>query len=103
MHVSDRGVQLLSKGEAKPRDTGEKAAGNLRMVRRFQSCRGIIVSLGARNRISGSEAEKRVTCAAAWVGMWRMHDDISSAVCTRCAWLKCIAFFVFALGLVAVC
>ena len=103
MHVSDCGVQLVSKGEAEPRDTGEKAAGNLMMAQRSQSCRGINVSSGTRNRINGSEAEKRVTCAAAWVGMWRMHDDISSTVCTRCAWLKCIAFFVFAFGLVAVC
>ena len=44
-HVSDRGVQLVTKGEAEPRDTKEKAAKNLKMVRRSQLCRGITVSL----------------------------------------------------------
>ena len=45
MHVSDRGVQLVSKGEAEPRDTKEKAARSLKMVRRSQMCHGITVSL----------------------------------------------------------
>ena len=33
-------------------------------------------------------------CAVARVGMWRMHHDISSAVCTRSAWLECLSLFV---------
>ena len=33
-----------------------------------------------------------VACAVAWLGMRRMHQDISSAVCTRCAWLECLSF-----------
>ena len=45
MHVSDRGVQLVFKGVVEPRDTKEKAAKSLRMVRRSQSYRGIIASL----------------------------------------------------------
>ena len=45
-----------------------------------------------------------VTCVVAWVGLRRMHRYVSSAVCTRCAWLECLSFFVLCnwLSLVAV-
>ena len=43
-HVFDRGVQLVSTGEAEPRDTKEKAGRSLKMVRRSQLCRGITAS-----------------------------------------------------------
>ena len=42
MQVFGHGVQLVSKGEVEPRDTREKAAKGLRMVRRSQSSLGII-------------------------------------------------------------
>ena len=45
MQVSDRGVQLVFKGEVEPRDTKENVARSLKMGRRLQSCRGITVSL----------------------------------------------------------
>ena len=45
MRVFDRGVQLVSNGEVEPRDTKEKAARSLKMVRTSQLCRGITVSL----------------------------------------------------------
>ena len=38
-------MQLVSKGVVEPRDTKEKAAKNLRIVRRSQSYRGINASL----------------------------------------------------------
>ena len=44
MQVSDRGAQFVSKGEVEPRHTKEKTARSLKMVRRSQLCRGIIVS-----------------------------------------------------------
>ena len=59
MQVFDHGVELVSKGVVEPRDTKGKAAKRLRMVRRSQSYRGIIVSLGARNRTSEAEVEQR--------------------------------------------
>ena len=43
--VSDRGVQLVSKGVVEPRDTKGKTASSLKMARRSQSCRGITFSL----------------------------------------------------------
>ena len=45
MQVFGHGVQLVSKGEVEPRDTKEKAAKNLRMVRKSQSSLWIIASL----------------------------------------------------------
>ena len=45
MRVSDRGVLRVWKGEVEPRDIGEKVTRSLNMARkRFQSCRGLIVS-----------------------------------------------------------
>ena len=44
MQVFDHGVQLVAKAVVEPRDSKGKAAKSLRMVRRSQSYRGIIVS-----------------------------------------------------------
>ena len=75
MQVSDRGVQLVSKGEAEPRDTTGKVARSLKMARRSQSCRGIIVSLGARNRISEAEVEQRGDSP-----VLVMHDGVTKPI-----------------------
>ena len=48
MQVSDRGAQLVSKGEVELRDNKVKAARSLKMGRRSRSCRGITVSLEPR-------------------------------------------------------
>ena len=42
--VFGHGVQFVSKGEVEPRDTREKAAKSLRIVRRSQSSPGILAS-----------------------------------------------------------
>ena len=65
MQVSDRGAQLVSKGEVEPRDTREKAARSLKMVRRSQSCRGIFVSLEP-----GIESVMRRWNSVETVGSW---------------------------------
>ena len=39
-----------------------------------------------------------VTCDVAPVGLRRIHHFVSSAVCTRCAWLECLSFLSFAIG-----
>ena len=47
MQVFGHGVQPVLKGEVEPRETRHKAAMNLKMVQRSQSCRGITASLGS--------------------------------------------------------
>ena len=65
MQLSDRGVQLVSKGVVEPRDTKVKAAKNLRMVRKFQLYRGIVVSLEPE-----TEAVKRRWNSVETVWFW---------------------------------
>ena len=72
MHVSDRGVQLVSKGEAEPTEK-EKAARSLKMVRRSQLCRGIPVSLKPR-----IESVKLKWNRAETVRSWRCTMELPS-------------------------
>ena len=46
MQVSSRGLQLVCKGEVEPRHARHKAARNLMVGQRYQSCRGSAASLG---------------------------------------------------------
>ena len=62
------------KGEVEPRDTREKAARSLNMVRRSQSSLGIAF-LGARNRTSEAEVEQRGDSP-----VLVMHDGVTKSI-----------------------
>ena len=71
MHVSDRGVQLVSKGEAEPRDTKEKAARSLKIPDvSWDFC-----FLGAWHRISEAEVEQRGDSP-----VLVMHDGVTKSI-----------------------
>ena len=73
VQVFDRGVQLVSKGVVEPRDTKGKAAKSWKMVRRSQSCRGIIVSLEPETE--SAEVERRGDSP-----VLVMHDGVTKSI-----------------------
>ena len=74
MHVSDRGVQLVSKGEAEPteKEKGRKQLeyGSKIPVVSWDSC-----FLEARNRISEAEVEQRGDSP-----VLEMHDGVTKSI-----------------------
>ena len=77
MQVFGHGVQLVSKGVVEPRDNKGKVVKSLRMVRRSQSYREIIV-FGARNRTSEAEVEQHRDSPVRPVLV--MHDGVTESI-----------------------